>query len=310
MQSNLMLLFAAAIWGFGFVAQRLGMNYLEPFAFNAARFLLGSLSLIPLIWWLYRLRKSRTLTANIVVHASHQNQSSLTKAGVVTGSILFIAATFQQFGLVYTTAAKAGFITGLYLILVPILGILLKHTTGMATWLGAALALSGLYLLSINDDFTMSTGDMLLSIGALFWALHILTIDHFSGRVDPIQLSAVQFALCGVASLGVSLFIETPSVTAAIDGWRPILYAGLVSVGLAYTLQVIAQVNAKPAHAAIIMSLEAVFAAIGGVWLLDETLSMRAWLGCGLMMAGMLLSQIRWDTKRNSPSPTEKNNAL
>lgn len=282
MKSNVMLLFAAAIWGFGFVAQRLGMNFLEPFAFNSARFLLGSLSLVPLLWFLAR--KPNESTA----------KSSLTKAGVITGLVLFIAATLQQYGLFYTTAAKAGFITGLYLILVPILGILLKHKTGITTWLGALLAVAGLYLLSVNDNFTMSLGDTLIFIGALFWAFHILVIDHFSGRVDPIQLSAVQFLVCGVLSLGVSLTIETPTIKAVIDCWQPILFAGVVSVGLAYTLQVVAQKNAHPSAAAIIMSLEAVFAAIGGVWLLDETLSVRAWIGCGLMLAGMLLSQVKW----------------
>lgn len=281
MRSNLMLLIAAAIWGFGFVAQRLGMNFLEPFMFNAARFLLGCASLLPLIWWLSRSKKIGT-----------NNQHSLVKAGLVSGSILFIASTLQQFGLLYTTAAKGGFITGLYLILVPIIGILLKHTTGITIWLGATLALIGLYLLSINDDLTMSLGDTLLFIGALFWAFHILAIDHFSGRVDPIQLSAVQFLICGVLSLIISLVIETPTTHAILACWKPILYAGMVSVGIAYTLQVIAQVNAHPGHAAIIMSLEAVFAAIGGVWLLDETLSLRAWAGCGLMLAGMILSQV------------------
>lgn len=287
MKSNVMLLIAAAIWGFGFVAQRLGMNYLEPFGFNSARFLLGSFSLLPLLWFLSRQK------VNLETKPNH----SLTKGGIICGLVLFAAATLQQYGLFYTTAAKAGFITGLYLILVPIIGILLKHTTGMTTWLGAVLAVVGLYLLSINDDFTMSLGDTLIFIGALFWAFHILVIDHFSGRIDPIQLSAVQFLVCGLLSLGVSLIIETPTLSGAIAGWQPILFAGVVSVGIAYTLQVIAQKNAKPSHAAIIMSLEAVFAAMGGVWLLDESLSPRAWLGCGLMLAGMLLSQVTWEYK-------------
>ena len=282
-----MLLIAAAIWGFGFVAQRLGMNYLEPFAFNSARFLLGSLSLLPLLWFLSRPKINQDAKPNC----------SPTKGGIICGLVLFVAATLQQYGLFYTTAAKAGFITGLYLILVPIIGILLRHTTGFTTWLGAALAVVGLYLLSINDNFTMSLGDTLIFIGALFWAFHILVIDHFSGRIDPIQLSAVQFLVCGLLSLGVSLIIETPTLTGAIAGWQPILFAGVVSVGIAYTLQVIAQKNAKPSHAAIIMSLEAVFAAIGGVWLLDESLSPRAWFGCGLMLAGMLLSQVKWEYK-------------
>ncbi len=291
-KSNVMLLIAAAIWGFGFVAQRLGMNYLEPFGFNSARFLLGSLSLLPLLWILSRQK------VNLETKPNH----SLTKGGIICGLVLFAAATLQQYGLFYTTAAKAGFITGLYLILVPMIGILLKHTTGMTTWLGAVLAVVGLYLLSINDDFTMSLGDMLIFIGALFWAFHILVIDHFSGRIDPIQLSAVQFLVCGILSLAVSLIIETPTLSGAIAGWQPILFAGLVSVGIAYTLQVIAQKNAKPSHAAIIMSLEAVFAAIGGVWLLDESLSPRAWIGCGLMLAGMLLSQVKWEYKSKRKS--------
>jgi len=286
MKSNLMLLFAAAIWGFGFVAQRLGMNFLEPFAFNSMRFLLGSLSLLPLLWILYR------KTPAITVQES--DKSLLLKGGISCGLVLFVAATLQQYGLFYTTAAKAGFITGLYLILVPILGIFLRHKTGLSIWLGAALALVGLYLLSVNDNFSMSRGDTLIFVGALFWAFHILVIDHFSGRVDPIQLSAVQFLVCGALSLGISLLIETPTLTSIIDCWKPILFAGVVSVGIAYTLQVVAQKNANPSHAAIIMSLEAVFAAIGGVWLLDETLSSRAWFGCALMMAGMFLSQVKF----------------
>ena len=286
MKSNLMLLVAAAIWGFGFVAQRLGMNFLEPFAFNAMRFLLGTLSLLPLLWFLSR----KTSTATII----ESGKSSILKGGVICGLVLFAAATFQQYGLFYTTAAKAGFITGLYLILVPILGILLRHKTGISIWLGALLALAGLYLLSVNDNFTMARGDTLIFIGALFWAFHILVIDHFSSRVDPIQLSAVQFLVCGALSLGVSFVFETPTIESILACWKPILFAGVVSVGIAYTLQVIAQKNANPSHAAIIMSLEAVFAAIGGVWLLDEILSSRAWFGCALMMTGMLLSQVKF----------------
>lgn len=289
MPANIMLLFAAAIWGFGFVAQRLGLNFLEPFAFNGIRFLLGSCSLLPLIWWFSRRTKAPEASA-----------SSLTKAGLLAGGVLFVAASLQQVGLLYTTAAKAGFITGLYIIIVPILGLLLKHSSGVTTWLGAGLAVVGLYLLSINDDFSMSFGDMLQFIGALFWAMHILLIDHYSGRVSPLKLSAVQFAVCGLLSLGVSLLIETPTLAGALAGWQPILYAGLVSVGVAYTLQVVGQKSAKPAHAAIILSLESVFAALGGVWLLNESLSSRAWLGCGLMLAGMLLSQIRWPTGRKT----------
>ena len=286
MQANLMLLFAAAIWGFGFVAQRQGMDFLEPFAFNGLRFLLGSLSLLPLIFFFSRQRRRSGIAP--------EAQSSLLKGGLIAGSLLFIAATLQQVGLLYTTAAKAGFITGLYLIIVPIIGILLKHSTGLNTWLGAMLAVVGLYLLSINEDFSMSFGDLLQFIGALFWAMHILVIDHFSSRINPLKLSSAQFMVCGLLSLGVSLVIETPSLSAALAGWQPLLYAGLISVGVAYTLQVVGQKGANPAHAAIILSLESLFAAVGGVWMLGESLSARGWLGCTLMMSGMLLSQIRW----------------
>ena len=282
MPANLMLLSAAAIWGFGFVAQRLGMDHLEPFAFNGLRVLLGSLSLLPLIWFFARRGQGQA------------DQGSLLKAGCLAGCMLFIAATFQQVGLLYTTAAKAGFITGLYLILVPIFGLLLKHTTGITTWIGAVLAVVGLYLLSINDDFSMSFGDLLQFIGALFWAMHILVIDHYSGKVNALRLAASQFLFCGLLSMGVSFVIETPTLAGIQSGWQPLLYAGLVSVGVAYTLQVVGQQKANPAHAAILLSLEAVFAAIGGVWLLDESLSLRAWIGCGLMLGGMLLSQVRW----------------
>ena len=285
-----MLLIAAAIWGFGFVAQRLGMNYLEPFGFNSARFLLGGFSLIPLLWWF-----SRTQSTRATINTKH-----LYIGGLVSGSVLFVASSLQQYGLVYTTAAKAGFITGLYLILVPIVGIFLKHSTGMATWVGALLAISGLYLLSMNDEMGLSLGDTLIIIGALSWAFHILVIDHYSKCTDAIALSAVQFFICGLFSLGVSLAIETPTFSATLAGWQPILYAGLVSVGIAYTLQVIAQKNARPSHAAIIMSLEAVFAVIGGVWLLDERLTPRAWMGCGLMLAGMMVSQIQWGENKTA----------
>lgn len=286
MQANLMLLAAAAIWGFGFVAQRLGMDFLEPFAFNGVRFLLGSLSLLPLIWWFSR-RPSG---------AQDDRQGSLITAGCIAGGLLFVAATLQQVGLLYTTAAKAGFITGLYLILVPILGLLLRHSSGLMTWLGAVLAVIGLYLLSINEDFSMSFGDLLQFIGALFWAMHILVIGHYSGRISPLPLSAVQFLVCGLLSVAVSFCIESPTWAAVAAGWQPVLYAGLVSVGVAYTLQVVGQKSANPAHAAIILSLESVFAAIGGVWLLDESLSLRAWIGCSLMLAGMLLSQVKWQS--------------
>jgi drug/metabolite transporter (DMT)-like permease len=283
MQANLMLLVTAAIWGFAFVAQRVAMDHMGPFSFNAVRFLLGAASLLPLIWFFSR--KKAVATTNVA-------KASVWLAGGVAGAILFIAAALQQVGLLYTTAAKAGFITGLYMILVPFLGLFLRHVTGLNAWLGALLALVGLYLLSINADFSMSRGDFLMFVGAIFWACHILWIDFIGRRVDALQLSAVQFLACGLLSSVMAFWQEIPSLASVLLAWPAVLFASFISVGLAYTLQVVAQKKAKPAHAAIIMSMEAVFAAIGGVVFLDESLPMRGWIGCGLMMAGMLLSQI------------------
>ena len=283
MQANLMLLVTAAIWGFAFVAQRVAMDHMGPFSFNAVRFLLGAASLLPLIWFFSRKKAVATTPAA---------KTSIWLAGGVAGAILFVAAALQQVGLLDTTAAKAGFITGLYMILVPFLGLFLRHVTGLNAWLGAVLALVGLYLLSINADFSMSRGDFLMFIGAIFWACHILWIDFIGRRVNALQLSAVQFLACGLLSSVAAFWQEAPTFASILLAWPAILFASFISVGLAYTLQVVAQKRAKPTHAAIIMSMEAVFAAIGGVVFLDENLPMRGWIGCGLMMIGMLLSQI------------------
>ena len=295
MRSNMMLLMAAAIWGLGFVAQRLGMDYMGPYTFNGLRFLLGALSLLPLLWWL----KSR----QPIQQSGEDNPRLLLIGGTLAGVVLFCAASLQQVGLLYITAAKAGFITGLYIILVPVIGLLLHHKTGANTWVGALIAVVGLYVLSVTEDFTIGYGDLLQVIGALFWAIHLLVLDHYSNRVAPIRLAGVQFVVCGLLSLGTAFAIETPTLDGAIAGWQALLYAGLVSVGVGYTLQVVGQRGAHPAHAAIILSLETVFAAIGGVLLLGEILDERAVIGCVLMLTGMLLSQVRlrwwWKSRRN-----------
>lgn len=300
MRSNMMLLMAAAIWGLGFVAQRLGMDHMGPFTFNGLRFLLGALSLLPLLWWL----KSRQPSAPS--GSSSGERRLLLTGGLIAGTVLFSAASLQQVGLLYTTAAKAGFITGLYIILVPVIGLLLRHKTGANTWVGALIAMAGLYYLSVTDDFTIGYGDLLQVVGALFWAIHLLLLDHYSNRVAPIRLAGVQFVVCGLLSLITAFVIETPTLSGAVAGWQALLYAGLVSVGIGYTLQVVGQRGAHPAHAAIILSLETVFAAIGGVLLLGETLDERAIVGCSLMLAGMLISQIRlrwwWKSRRDKVS--------
>lgn len=297
MQANLMLLVTAAIWGFAFVAQRVAMETMTPFYFNGVRFILGAISLLPLVWFSLRQQHKKKLVD------AGKKPVPLWLSGVVAGSILFIASSLQQVGLLYTSAAKAGFITGLYMILVPFLGLFLRHVTGLNAWVGAAVAVVGLYLLSINADFTMSYGDFLMFIGSIFWASHILWIDHVSRHVNSIALSAIQFLTCGLLSLIVAFWHENPYWSAIPPVLGALLFASLMSTGVAYTLQVIAQKRAKPSHAAIIMSMEAVFAAIGGVLFLDESLPWRGWIGCGLMLCGMLLSQFPLPLRRRVVSP-------
>jgi len=274
------------IWGFAFVAQRSGMEFVGPFTFNALRFTLGGISLIPLLL----INKKRNFNNEQIPHLS--SDKILLKGGIIAGIILFFGASFQQGGMVYTSAGKAGFITGIYIILVPILGILFRQKTSRAIWLGAFIALVGLYLLSVDENLSIGLGDLLVLASAFFWALHVLVISRFSPRTDPIQLAFFQFMLCAFFSLIVSIIIETTILQNIFAASVPILYAGVVSVGIAYTLQVVAQQDAHPSHAAIIMSLEAVFAVIGGWIILDESIPLRGLIGCGLMLTGMILSQV------------------
>jgi len=287
---NLLLLIAAVIWGFAFIAQRVGIKYIGTFTFNGIRFALGGLSLIPLILFLDYKSKSKALTDKDI---KNSNKRVLYPAGLLAGLCLFIAATLQQIGLVETTAGKAAFITGLYIVLVPILGMFLKHKTGILNWIGAVTAVAGLYFLSVNEHFTLSRGDLFELIGAFFWAVHILLIDYYSPKVNALKLSCMQFFVCSILSLITAVFLEKIILACIIQASIPILYGGLLSVGVAYTLQVIGQKNADPTHAALILSLEAVFAALGGFILLNERLSTMGLIGCILMFLGMIISQIQ-----------------
>ena len=283
MVANTLLLITAAIWGLGFVAQVLGMNYLEPFAFIGIRFLLGAASLLPLVVFFHHRKWLPVSPAHTVV-----------KGSLVLGVILFAAGSLQQVGIVYSNASNAGFITGLYMVIVPIIGLALKYRTGLNTWLGCVLAVVGLFLLSVKADFTMGYGDTLLLVGAVGWALHILAIDHYAPRAAPLLRSLGQFIVCGCLAMVVSVFIETTSWEQVRAATYVLIYAGVITVGVAYTLQVIAQERADPTHAAIILSLEAVFGALGGYMFLQEQLSGRELIGCVLMLMGMLVSQVTW----------------
>jgi drug/metabolite transporter (DMT)-like permease len=284
-----LLLLTAAIWGTAFVAQRVGMDYVGPYTFNGVRFALGALALVPLI---RRMDKARAAQP-AVPDRPQPGLKSYLWGGAVAGAALFAGASLQQVGLVYTTAGKAGFITGLYVVIVPFLGLFFRQRPGAGTWMGALLAAAGLYLLSVTQQLTMEFGDALVLIGAFFWAGHVLIIGWLSPKVDSVKLAAAQFAACSLLSLVVAVAVEEITLAGLTGATPAILYGGLMSVGVAYTLQVVAQRSAKPAHAAIILSLESVFAALAGWVLLGEVLGAREITGCGLMLTGMLLSQLR-----------------
>ncbi len=286
LKSDILLLITAAIWGTAFVAQRVGMEAIGPFAFNGARFAMGSLTLLPL---LLISRGQRAAAENILPPPT----AKLTVfSGLLCGAILYAGASLQQVGLVYTTAGKAGFITGLYVIIVPLLGLFWKQRPGAGTWIGAVLATVGLYLLSVTGAFTIAYGDFLQLLGAFCWATHVLVIGWLSLRVNPIRLAFLQFVACSLLSFLTAAAVEVITWQMFRQAAVPILYAGVVSVGIAYTLQVVAQRESHPAHAAILMSLETVFAAFSGWLLLGETFNLRGMIGCALMLTGMLLSQL------------------
>jgi len=282
LKANMLLLLAAWVWGFAFVAQKVGSEYVGAFTFNGIRFALGSLTLVPVLMYFRKKNKK---------NPEHIKLESPLKGGIAAGCILFFANTFQQVGMSYTTAGNAAFITAMYIVLVPIIGIILKHKINFSNWVGVAFAVIGLYFITIRNGFAINYGDILQIICALFFALHIVLIDNLVKRVDGIQLSVVQFTTCSVISLACAFVFEDIRLRGILQGALPILYGGICSVGIAYTLQVIGQKNAKASHAALIMSLEAVFGALGGLIILNENLGYRGYIGCVLMLAGILISQ-------------------
>jgi len=282
-ESDLLLLITAMIWGFAFVAQRVGMKYVGPFTFNGVRFFLGCLPLLPIL-----LRNRKKAPPEIPF-----SSKTVLLGGMLAGLILFSGASLQQVGIVYTTAGKAGFITGLYVVIVPILGLLWRDkTTHPGTWAGAILAAVGMYFLSVTREFTISLGDLLVLFSAFLWAAHVQFVGWLSPRTGATRLAVVQYGVCGGLSLLVALVTETITLTGLYQAAIPILYGGFLSVGIAYTLQLVAQKKAPAAHAAILMSLETVFAALGGWMILGEVLSLRALFGCALILTGMLASQL------------------
>ena len=305
------------------MAQRSGMQYVGPFAYNGIRFFLASLSLLPLIAW----RNSRANEKKNGAGNGRAYKKTLLFSSFLAGTCLFFGVTLQQIGIMFTTAGNAGFITGLYVVFTPIFGIFLGRKTGKATWVGAALTLTGLYFLSSSGrGDSINPGDIVVAIGAVFWASHVLLIDRLVQKTDPIALSSGQFAFVSLYALAAAFLAEPflsrwlgtqefSILSSGFTGWKsfpallggladgtvpcslvsnaliPILYGGLASVGIGYTLQVVAQQDAPPAHATIILCLEGCFAALGGILFLHEPMRARILLGFSLMLAGMLISQ-------------------
>lgn len=284
--TNSLLLLTAIIWGFAFVAQRMGMDYIGPYTFNAIRFALGGISLFPII--IYNKKQQKKLEVEPLKNRTWHKSWG----GLLLGIVLFSAASLQQIGLVYTTAGKAGFITGLYVVMVAFIGLIWKQKLKTTIWLGVILATIGMYLLSVTGDFQIAIGDLIILAGALFWAIHVQLTGYLSPRTNAIRLAQYQFFICSILSFIAAFVFEKISFNGIIDATYPLLYGGFLSVGIAYTMQVYVQKTAHPTYAAIILSLEAVFAAIGGWIILDETLSFRALIGCILMLAGMLAAQL------------------
>ncbi len=291
--ADALLLVAAVIWGFAFVAQRAGMAHVGPFLFNAIRFALGAAVLTPFI---HRLAAQRTGQLGAAGPTTREPGAALLRShalgGLLAGIALFGGISLQQTGLVYTSAGKAGFITGLYVVIVPLMALFWGQRASAWQWLGAALAVAGLYLLSVTGRMSIARGDLLVLGGAVFWAIHVHLIAWLTRSLQPVRLAGIQFWVCAGLSLLVAVLFEPIELAGIVSAAVPILYAGLLSVGVAYTFQVIGQRDAHPAHAAILLSLEAVFAVVGGCALLGETLTPRAGVGCGLMLGAMLVAQL------------------
>lgn len=293
---NFMLITTSIIWGTAFVAQRVGMDHIEPFTFGASRYILAALTLLPVIYFLDSRKKKKNLANGIddTLTAEEKKEERLAylKGGATCGCVLFIASSLQQIGLVDTSAGKAGFITALYIVLVPIFGIFLKKKVRALTWLGVALATVGLYLLCINEGFKFEFGDLIIFIGSFFWTGHILCCDHFTEKSDPVKLSVVQFFVTFFLSAIAMFLFESPNWTGIIECMMPIIYCGVFSAGIGYTLQMVAQKDTDPTIASLILSLEAVFGALGGYFLLNELLTTKELLGCIIMFTAIIIAQI------------------
>ena len=299
-RANLLLLLTALIWGIAFVAQDVAMDAMEPFTFNAARMLVAALVLLPCIRLLDAIENKRAVSAGhpsaiasrTFRAMSRAQKKTLLLGGVCCGVALFLGSSLQQFGIKETSAGKAGFVTALYIVLVPLSGLFFKRSVRRNVWLAVVLCVIGLFLLCVTETLSVSIGDLYLLLCAAAFTAHILVIDHFSPKTDSVRMSCLQFfvasALCGI----MMVFTEHPTLQGLLKGWIPLLYAGILSGGMGYTLQMIAQRDTDPTVASLLMCLESVFAVLAQWVILGELLSARELLGCGLMLIGIVLAQL------------------
>lgn len=323
LRSPLLLLLTAVIWGVAFVAQSVGMDYVGGFTFNCVRSIIGGAVLIPCIFFLDRWKardakgkdsgtapgegSATGMTAGVQKSAADSAEKSAAGAtaeekkaqnktlligGICCGVALCIASNLQQFGIKYTTVGKAGFITAMYIIIVPVIGIFLKKTTGLRIWISVLLAVGGLYLLCMTEGFSIAFGDLLVLLCAVMFSVHILVIDYFSPKVDGVRMSCIQFFVSGILSGVAMLIFEQPDLGAILQAWMPILYAGVMSCGVAYTLQIVGQKDMDPTIASLILSLESVVSVLAGWVILGQKLSSKELFGCVLMFAAIILAQL------------------
>ena len=292
-KSSLILLLTATIWGVAFVAQSVGMEYIGPFTFNAIRCVLGGLVLIPVI--LVLKKKKETGAEN----QEKEDKKTLWAGGIACGVILCIASNLQQFGIMEASVGKSGFFTALYIVMIPVIGIFIGKRPGIKLWFCVALAVVGMYLLCMKDgSFTIERADIMLLLCALAFSFHILVVDYFSPKVDGVKMSCIQFFVCGVLSAVGMLFTETPDISNIQAAWLPLLYAGLLSCGVGYTLQIVGQKGINPVIASLIMSLESVISALAGWVILGQVLSPKEILGCVLIFVAIIITQIPIGNKK------------
>lgn len=288
LRNSLLLLLTATIWGVAFVAQSVGMDYVGAFTFNSVRSIIGSLVLLPVIWFLDK----KKAPVDVTPAEKAAGRKTLIIGGICCGIFLCLASNFQQFGIKYTTVGKAGFITACYIVIVPIIGLFLKKKCSPFIWVAVALALAGLYLLCITDGFSIGMGDLLVLICAVLFSLHILVIDYFSPKVDGVKMSCIQFLVCGILSGIPAIILENPQISSILSAWLPILYAGVMSCGVAYTLQIIGQKGMNPTVASLILSLESCISVIAGWAILGQALSSKEIIGCFVMFGAIILAQL------------------